>query len=279
MKKGKFLLLLIVVMVLMPVSVLAKGKINVYLFKGEGCGYCAKALTFFKGLDSEYKSYFELVEKEVWNSKTNATLMQEVANSLGIEVKGVPLIVIGDKTIQGYSEEYNDQIKDAIKTAYQGNENGTYVDKVAPFIKDGGSATKFKVNDVAITIVVVVAIISGVIFLVYMALDNVTEVKKEEIKEEKIIEEIVVEEPKKVEVEKVSTTVPKKTTTKKKTSTTKKTSNAKKSSATKKVSAAKKSSTGTKKVSSTTKKTTTSAKRPTTTKKKTRTTTKKTKVE
>lgn len=178
----KFLLMLTMIF-LIPVTVFAasKEKINVYIFKGEGCGYCAKALTFFEGLDDEYQNYFNLIEKEVWNDKDNAAQMQEVAAHFDEEVNGVPYIIIGDKTFQGFSAEYEEDIKKVIKDSYE-NKDDSYQDVVASVLKgDAISSSKGekKDNGAAITIIVLAAIVAGIGFLIYMARDDSVEVVEE----------------------------------------------------------------------------------------------------
>lgn len=200
MKKIKGFLLTIAVLLLMPFNVFAGEKINVYLFKGDGCGFCAKALTFFEGLDEEYQNYFNLVEKEVWYNEENAKQMQQVAAYFNEDVNGVPYIVIGDKTFQGFDEsQYGDTIKSAIKAGYE-NTDGSYKDVVAAII--GGEIEAEDDNSSAITIIVIIAAVAGVGFLIYMARDD------EEVEEE---QEVKKEEPK------VTKTTTKKTVTKKKT--------------------------------------------------------------
>ncbi len=172
MKKIKGLLVVFVFLLLMPLTVFAENeKINVYIFKGEGCGYCAKALTFFESLDDEYKSYFNLVEKEVWNDEENASKMQEVASYLNESVSGVPYIIIGEKTFQGFTEEYKEDIKKAIKAGYE-NKDGSYKDVVAPIIGGASLPKKEDGSNSAVAIVVIVALIAGISFLIYMARED-----------------------------------------------------------------------------------------------------------
>jgi glutaredoxin len=193
MNKIKELIIILTIVFLIPLNVFASSdeKINVYIFKGEGCGYCAKALTFLKGLDSEYQSYFNLVEKEVWYDTDNATLMQSVASYLGDTLNGVPYIVIGNKTFNGYNSSYDDDIKSAIKSAYENTDN-SYQDIVAEVISESANTSdeeddaeetstvtlkEYASDDEEIdnSIVVVVVIIAGILgisFLAYMAQDN-----------------------------------------------------------------------------------------------------------
>lgn len=181
MKKLKGLFCALAVLLLLPFSVFAdsKEKINVYIFRGEGCGFCAKALTFFEGLDEEYQSYFNLVEKEVWENDENAAQMQKVADYFDEDVKGVPYIIIGDKTFQGFDEsEYGEDIKAAIKESYE-NADGSYKDIVASILNEEPLE---KSNNSAVTIIVIVAAIAGIGFLIYMAREENEETVLEEVK-------------------------------------------------------------------------------------------------
>lgn len=217
MRKIKGFFCTLAILLLIPFNVFAdsKEKINVYIFKGEGCGFCAKALTFLNGLDAEYQSYFTLVEKEVWKDENNAADMQKVANYFNENVKGVPYIIIGDKTFQGFDEEeYGEDIKKAIKESYE-NADGKYQDIVASILDNKPLK---KDNNSAVTIIVIVAAIAGIGFLIYMARDEEEEI----IVEEKATTKKVLSKPESVEKKKTSTksaSATKKKTTTKKTST------------------------------------------------------------
>ena len=52
--------------------------------------------------------------------------MNTVGSTLGKQVSGVPFIVIGDKSFGGYSEEYDDEIKDTIKKLYKTKKEDRY---------------------------------------------------------------------------------------------------------------------------------------------------------
>ncbi len=208
MKKLKKIMLVLTILAMLPIGVFAKEKVNVYLFKREGCGYCANALTFFNTLseDEEYKNYFNLVTKEVLNNKTNSTLMEKTAKKLGVSLEGVPFIVIGNTHFEGYSNTFDEQIKEAIKNAYESDAE----DVVATLLEEKDTS--------AVTIVIIIAVVAGIAFLIYMAKDKTEE--QEEVAEEVVKEKVV---PKKKPQAKKTT---KKTTTSKKT--TSKTTTAKK---------------------------------------------------
>ena len=203
MKKIIKLVLVVALLVSFPLSVAAKNKVNVYLFKREGCGYCANALTFFNALsgDAEYKEYFNFVIKDVSNSDNNR-LMETTAKKFNITLKGVPFIVIGDRHFEGYVNTFDDSIKEAIKYAYE-NES---VDMVASEVSDDSSA---------VTILILIVVVAGIAFLIYMAKDSDSE---EVVKSTKSLEEKRSPKATKSTTKKVT-----KTTTKKKTPTKKKT--------------------------------------------------------
>ena len=98
----------------------------IYLFRGKGCGYCKKFLTFLNSIVDDYGKYFKVVSYEVWNDADNAELMSGVAKTLGKSADGVPFIVIGDKSFAGYSEAYDDEIKSAIKDLYKTKKSKRY---------------------------------------------------------------------------------------------------------------------------------------------------------
>ena len=95
---------------------------TIYLFRGNGCGYCKRFLTFLTTILKEYGEYFKVESFEVWYDKDNAKLMEEVAEFLDEDAEGVPFIVIGDKVFAGYTSSYDEDIKTAIKNLYNSSE-------------------------------------------------------------------------------------------------------------------------------------------------------------
>lgn len=96
-----------------------KNKINIYFFWGDGCPHCEQLLKFFKSLELEFGKYFTLHSFEVWKNDENRKLLTEFANKKGEEVRGVPYIVISDKSFIGYKEEYENEILTIIKNEYK----------------------------------------------------------------------------------------------------------------------------------------------------------------
>ena len=90
------------------------GKVIIYFFRGEGCSHCAEAEAWFESIEEEYGDYFTIKDYETWYNQDNAEYMQKVAESRGDEAGGVPYIIIGDYTWLGFTEEYEDEMIQAI---------------------------------------------------------------------------------------------------------------------------------------------------------------------
>lgn len=107
--------------------------INVYIFRGDSCGYCHSALEFFQASEEKYGDYFNLVGFEV-SSQENASFWQTVADHFGDEAGGIPYIVVGESYhAAGYEESIGEQIIAAILEEYQ---NDDYVDVVGNLLKE-----------------------------------------------------------------------------------------------------------------------------------------------
>jgi len=121
-------------------------QITIYLFRGKGCGYCKKFLTFLNSIIDDYGKYFKVESYEVWNNTDNAQLMSDVAKALGKKAGGVPFIVIGDKVFAGYAESYDKDIKAAIKELYETKKEDRY-DVMKEYTKGSGSKVEEKDTD------------------------------------------------------------------------------------------------------------------------------------
>ncbi|MBQ1496395.1 MAG: hypothetical protein IIZ40_03515 [Bacilli bacterium] len=149
------------------VSTDTNNKVNVYLFRGEGCPHCKEAESFFDSLakDEEYSKYYNLVKYEVWYNEDNAKLMGEVAKKLNTEASGVPFIVIGDKYYSGYASSMDTELKETIKSAY---ENDSYKDIVKSVIEKTDEKKKASTSPlIPIIIVSAIAIITVVVMVFF----------------------------------------------------------------------------------------------------------------
>ncbi len=158
MKKMKHLLLMIITcLFLLPFGTVAKEKINIYFFKGDGCPHCEEAEEFFNSIKDEYGKYYNLVDYETWYDKENADLMKKVAAKLGEEASGVPYIIIGKKTWNGYASSYNDDITSTIKKEFNKKSNDRYDVMKEPNKKDNIS------SDI-VAVLIIVLVTSGIVY-------------------------------------------------------------------------------------------------------------------
>ena len=90
----------------------------IYMFRGDGCGYCRAFLEFLNSISTEYGKYFKLVSLEVWSDATNSELLNKMPIVTNKSAGGVPYIIIGEKVFAGYSSAYDEDIKKAIMAQY-----------------------------------------------------------------------------------------------------------------------------------------------------------------
>lgn len=103
-------------------------KINVYIFRGNGCGHCRNAVTYFYGLGKEFDDYFNVVLYEVWYNGENSLLGKAVATELGKTFSGVPFIVVGNTSFGGFGETTGESV---VKKALEAYQDEKYTDIVA----------------------------------------------------------------------------------------------------------------------------------------------------
>lgn len=101
-------------------------RVTVYFFRGDGCPNCAKAEDFFKSIQSSYGSKFKIADYETWDNDENAELLKKIGKARNEEIKGVPYILIGNKSFLGYSSDFDDSIKKAIDEEYAKNPSDRY---------------------------------------------------------------------------------------------------------------------------------------------------------
>lgn len=112
-------------------------QVIIYLFRGNGCGYCRNFLTFLNSIIDEYGKYFRVVSFEVWSDSSNSALMKEVSNFMEANASGVPFIIIGDQFFPGYNDTYADAVKEAIKTEYDKKDRYDVFDEMDKAAKKG----------------------------------------------------------------------------------------------------------------------------------------------
>ena len=116
-----FLILTVVLMassVALPVSA-ANDVLNVYIFEGEGCPYCARAIAFFKEL-AEKDERIIVHDFEVYHNLQNREYFTALASVHGFEPMYVPTIFIGDQYWVGFSDTIQAEIEDVIQKCHDG---------------------------------------------------------------------------------------------------------------------------------------------------------------
>jgi glutaredoxin len=182
MKKFKYLFVLLVALLVLPFTVFADGEdegevtttgeskeVHVYLFRGEGCPHCQEAEEWFDSIEDEYGSKFEVIDYETWNDADNAELMQRVAEARGETAEGVPYIIIGNKSWNGFAEDYEEEILAQIKSEFETNVEERY--DIMKLIEAGESGIvdeKSSGNDI-LALILILIVVGGVCFGIYKA--------------------------------------------------------------------------------------------------------------
>ncbi len=78
-----------------------EAKVRIYEFWGSGCPHCIKANEFLESYTKERKD-IDWQKYEIYYNQANQQKYEKVAKALGEEAGGVPFIIIGDQTFNGY---------------------------------------------------------------------------------------------------------------------------------------------------------------------------------
>lgn len=111
-KKFKYLLLILLTFLIIP-NVNAKEQVTIYLFWGDGCPHCEEEQTYLETIQKEFNN-LEIKKYEVWNNKENEQFMDKIANQTNKTLRGVPVTIIGQTIITGFSDATKNQIRRAI---------------------------------------------------------------------------------------------------------------------------------------------------------------------
>ncbi len=192
MKRISLLLILLAAMLLLPTTVFAEGEevtttgeevtetaeeskeAIVYLFRGEGCPHCAEAEAWFQSIEEEYGSMFKIVDYETWENTENRELFVKVLKARGEYVSdeeslGVPYILVGDKSWNGFADDYKDEIIEQIKNVFAQNIDDRYdIMKYLDTASKGKKAPKKESNDV-LALILILLVCGGIGFGVHKA--------------------------------------------------------------------------------------------------------------
>ena len=143
-------------------------EVKIYLFRGEGCPHCQEAEEWFNSIEEEYGHMFKVIDYETWYNEDNSNLMQKVAKVRGEDVQGVPYIIIGNQSWNGFAETYEEEILDKIKSEFETNVDDRY--DVMNYLDSASSESEEEEsgND-ALSIIIVISFIVGIGFTVWYA--------------------------------------------------------------------------------------------------------------
>jgi len=99
-----FLTFLFLVGLAKPTSLFAQEKLEVNFFWGQGCPHCEKAKVFLSKMQEKYPDIV-INSYEIYTHPENQKLFQEFGQKYDIEIKGVPMIFIGENVHKGYRSD------------------------------------------------------------------------------------------------------------------------------------------------------------------------------
>ena len=190
MKVLKYLVVLLAIFLIMPFAVFAEEeasnndentteeassndnsdskKVNVYFFRGEGCSHCAEAEEWFDSIKEEYSEYYNLIDYEVWYNTDNSDLMQKVADARGEEAEGVPYIIIGDKSWNGFDSSYEEDMINQIKSVYAQDVKDRY--DIMTLLTDSKTSKKDSNASDILVLLAIIVVAGGIGFVIYKAI-------------------------------------------------------------------------------------------------------------
>jgi len=88
-------------------------RVQLIIFYGEGCPYCARELAFLDELQDR-QPLLEVERYEVWNNAENRQLFQTTAAEFGVDAQAVPTTFLGEAVWVGFDSTVQQQIEDAV---------------------------------------------------------------------------------------------------------------------------------------------------------------------
>lgn len=92
--------------------------VNVYIFEGEGCPYCAQAIAHLQSL-AEQDERIVIHDFEIYHNLENREIFFAFGEAFGFEPKYVPTIFVGDQYWVGFSDTIQAEIDGKIQTCLE----------------------------------------------------------------------------------------------------------------------------------------------------------------
>ena len=114
MKNIRNIIFLIIIFIGLGVTkVNATNNIDIYFFYGENCPHCQKEEVFLSEVENDFDNV-TVNYYETWYNEINRKLLEKVSKNFDIEISGVPVTIIGEKSYIGFNET---TIKDSMLEA------------------------------------------------------------------------------------------------------------------------------------------------------------------
>jgi thiol-disulfide isomerase/thioredoxin len=91
-------------------------EVELIVFWGIGCPYCAQEMEFLEGLTEDYPE-LEINSYEVRYEPANLDLFRSTMAERGLEARSIPTTILGDEVWQGFDSGTGDQIRAAVVSA------------------------------------------------------------------------------------------------------------------------------------------------------------------
>jgi hypothetical protein len=105
--------------------------IPIYFFYGKECGYSKQFIDFYVDqVLPKYKHKIHIVGFETWHDNKNASLYATRLKYKKSDYEGSPLIIIGDRVFEGYTQSYNNQIISAIDNTIKNNNKKDIIEEM-----------------------------------------------------------------------------------------------------------------------------------------------------
>lgn len=89
-------------------------KATLYYFWGDGCPHCEVQKVFLEKMQDKYPE-LEIKMYETWKNRSNAQILQNMAEAYGTRASGVPMTFIGDfSPTVGFSSSMEQDMEDKI---------------------------------------------------------------------------------------------------------------------------------------------------------------------
>jgi len=117
----RILLALLLVVGLAPAATAAEAdaEVELIVFWGIGCPYCAQELEFLEELAEDYPE-LEITTYEVRYEPANLELFDSTMSDRSLEARSIPTTLLGDRVWEGFDTDTGDQIRAAVAAAMAG---------------------------------------------------------------------------------------------------------------------------------------------------------------